>query len=68
MEATHANTAHPGSQRMPGITSGNTPVLSLDAREHACCLQHPNRLPKQVGALYEVVNWAEVAHRFAQTR
>ena len=68
MDAMHANTAHPGSLRMPGITSGNTPVLSLDAQEHACCLQHPNRRPRHVGALYEVVNWAEVARRLAQTR
>ena len=77
MDAMHANTAHSGSLRMPGIASGNTPVLGLDAREHACCLlqrlagaphQHQSHRLKHIDALYEVVNWAEVARRFAQTR
>ena len=62
------STANQDSPLMPGIASGNTPILGLDVWEHAYYLLYQNRRPDYIAAFYEVVNWAEVAHRFAQAR
>ena len=62
------STANQDSPLMPGIASGNTPILGLDVWEHAYYLLYHNRRPDYIAAFYEVVNWAEVAHRFAQAR
>ena len=62
------STANQDSPLMPGIASGNTPILGLDVWEHAYYLLYQNRRPDYIAAFYEVVNWAEVARRFAQVR
>ncbi|MGZ4435014.1 MAG: superoxide dismutase [Trebonia sp.] len=43
---------------------GNTPLLVFDAWEHAFYLQYKNVKPDYVNALWNIVNWADVAARY----
>ena len=59
------STANQDNTLMPGIGCGGYPILGLDVWEHAYYLKYQNRRPDYVNAFFNVINWTEVAKRFA---
>ena len=59
------SSANQDSPLTQGVGSGNTPILGLDVWEHAYYLKYQNRRPEYIAAFYNVVDWNEVARRFA---
>jgi superoxide dismutase, Fe-Mn family len=59
------STANQDNTLMPGIGCGGFPILGIDVWEHAYYLHYQNRRPDYIAAFQSLINWDEVAKRYA---